>query len=195
MAVVQGVDILAVARAEIAQHLDQPPRRQIGGGVEIPHPGDAAARDRHLAHHLARIAEERPFDGPLDDPPADPERPGVDAAAEAELQAFVAGKIRGIAVTTLRRSTALPELPTIAESGLPGYEADNWYGIVTTAGTQRPIINYLNTEIVRALQLPDVKELLFKQGLEVRTSTPAECVYLPGFCKRSRTRRSSSCSR
>ena len=98
----------------------------------------------------------------------------VFSSAPTAVPQVKAGKIRGIAVTTIRRSTALPELPTIAESGLPGYEADNWYGIVTTAGTQRPIINYLNTEIVRALQLPDVKELLFKQGLEVRTSTPAE---------------------
>ena len=98
----------------------------------------------------------------------------VFSSAPTAVPQVRAGKIRGIAVTTIRRSTALPELPTIAESGLPGYEADNWYGIVTTAGTQRPIINYLNTEIVRALQSPDVKELLFKQGLEVRTSTPAE---------------------
>ena len=98
----------------------------------------------------------------------------VFSSAPTAVPQVKAGKIRGIAVTTIRRSTALPELPTIAESGLPGYEADNWYGIVTTAGTQRPIINYLNTEIVRALQSPDVKELLFKQGLEVRTSTPAE---------------------
>jgi tripartite-type tricarboxylate transporter receptor subunit TctC len=68
----------------------------------------------------------------------------------------------------------LPELPTLAESGLPGYEADNWYGIVTTARTSRAIVDYLNVEIVRALQTADVKELLFKQGLEVNTSTPAE---------------------
>jgi tripartite-type tricarboxylate transporter receptor subunit TctC len=65
-------------------------------------------------------------------------------------------------------------LPTIAESGLPGYEADNWYGVVTTAGTPRAIIDYLNVEISRALLTPDVKQLLFTQGLEVRTSTPAE---------------------
>ena len=83
-------------------------------------------------------------------------------------------KIRALAVTTLKRSTVLPDLPTIAESGLPGYEADNWYGVVTTAGTPRAIIDYLNTEIVRALQSPEVKQLLFNQGLEVRTSTPAE---------------------
>ena len=97
----------------------------------------------------------------------------VFSSAPTAVPQVKAGKIRGLAVTTLRRSTALPDLPTIAESGLPGNEADNWYGIVTVAGTPRPIIIYLNEEIVRALQSPDVKELLFKQGLEVRTSTPA----------------------
>jgi len=85
-----------------------------------------------------------------------------------------AGKIRALAVTTIKRSGVLPELPTVAESGLPGYEADNWYGVVTTKGVPRPIIDRLNAEIGRALLAPDVKQLLFGQGLEVRTSTPAE---------------------
>jgi len=98
----------------------------------------------------------------------------VFSSAPTAVPQVKAGKIRGLAVTTLKRSTVLPDLPTIAESGLPGYEADNWYGIVTTAGTPRPIVDYLNAEIVRALQMPDVKQLLFVQGLEVRTSTPAE---------------------
>jgi tripartite-type tricarboxylate transporter receptor subunit TctC len=98
----------------------------------------------------------------------------VFSSAPTAVPQVKAGKIRGLAVTTLKRSTALPDLPTIAESGLPGYEADNWYGIVTTAGTPRPIIEYLNAEINRALTAPDVKQLLFNQGLEVRTSTPAE---------------------
>lgn len=85
-----------------------------------------------------------------------------------------AGKIRGLAVTTAKRSTALPELPTVAESGLPGFEADNWYGIVTVAKTPNEIVNRLNVEIARALNSADVKQMLFNQGLEVRTSTPAE---------------------
>src|SRR3970282_692200 len=84
------------------------------------------------------------------------------------------GKIRGLAVTTARRSLILPELPTIAEAGLPGFEADNWYGIVTTMKTPRAVIDRLNTEIGRALHAPDVKQLLLTQGLEVRTSTPQE---------------------
>lgn len=98
----------------------------------------------------------------------------VFSSAPTAVPQVKAGKIRGLAVTTIKRSTVLPDLPTIAESGLPGYEADNWYGIVTTAGTPRPVIEYLNVEISRALQSPEVKQLLFNQGLEVRTSTPAE---------------------
>lgn len=85
-----------------------------------------------------------------------------------------AGKIRGLAVTTAKRSTALPDLPTIAETGFAGYEADNWYGFVTVAKTPAEIVNRLNAEIARALNSADVKQLLFNQGLEVRTSTPAE---------------------
>ena len=98
----------------------------------------------------------------------------VFSSAPTAVPQVKAGKIRALAVTTLKRSTVLPDLPTIAESGLPGYEADNWYGIVTTAGTPRAVIDYLNTEILRALLSPDIKQLLFNQGLEVRTSTPAE---------------------
>ena len=84
------------------------------------------------------------------------------------------GKIRGLAVTTLKRSVVLPDLPTVSESGLKGFEADNWYGVVTTMKTPRTIIDRLNAEIVKALHQPDVKQLLLTQGLEVRTSTPQE---------------------
>ena len=83
-------------------------------------------------------------------------------------------KIRGLAVTTSKRSVVLPDLPTIAEAGLPGFEADNWYGVVTVARTPRPIIERLNAEIIKAITAPDVTKLLLTQGLEVRTSTPAE---------------------
>ena len=98
----------------------------------------------------------------------------VFSSAPTAVPQVKAGKVRALAVTTIKRSTVLPELPTVAESGLPGYEADNWYGVVTTAGTPRAIIDRLNAEISRALLSPDVKQLLFIQGLEVHTSTPAE---------------------
>jgi tripartite-type tricarboxylate transporter receptor subunit TctC len=96
------------------------------------------------------------------------------SSAPTAVPQVKAGKIRGLAVTTARRSVILPELPTIAEAGLPGFEADNWYGVVTTMKTPRGIIDRLNAELVRALHAPDVKQLLLTQGLEVRTSTPQE---------------------
>ena len=98
----------------------------------------------------------------------------VFSSAPTAVPQVRAGKIRGLAVTTASRSVVLPELPTIAEAGLPGFEADNWYGIVTVMKTPRPIVERLHAEIVRALHIPDVKQLLLTQGLEVRTSTPQE---------------------
>jgi tripartite-type tricarboxylate transporter receptor subunit TctC len=83
-------------------------------------------------------------------------------------------KIRGLAVTTTKRSVVLPDLPTVSEAGLPGFEADNWYGVVTTMKTPRAIIDRLNVEIIKAITTPEVKQLLLTQGLEVRTSTPSE---------------------
>jgi tripartite-type tricarboxylate transporter receptor subunit TctC len=80
--------------------------------------------------------------------------------------------VKGLAVTTLKRSAMLPDLPTIAESGFPGYETDNWYGVVAPAKTPRAIVNRLNTELTRALLAADIKEALLKQGLEVAPGTP-----------------------
>ena len=94
------------------------------------------------------------------------------SSAPTAIPQVKGGKIRALAVTTLKRSALLPELPTIAESGLPGFEADNWYGIAVAARTPRAIVSRLNTEMVRALNTPDVKQLLFSQGLEVSTGTP-----------------------
>jgi tripartite-type tricarboxylate transporter receptor subunit TctC len=98
----------------------------------------------------------------------------VFSSAPTAVPQVKAGKIRGLAVTTASRSVVLPELPTVAEAGLPGFEADNWYGVVTVMKTPRPIVERLHAEIVRALHMPDVKQLLLTQGLEVRTSTPQE---------------------
>lgn len=96
------------------------------------------------------------------------------SSAPTAVPQVKAGRIRGLAVTTAGRSVILPELPTIAEAGLPGFEADNWYGVVTTMKTPRAVIDRLNTEIARALHATDVTQLLLAQGLEVRTSTPQE---------------------
>lgn len=85
-----------------------------------------------------------------------------------------AGKLRALAVTSAKRVGAVPDVPTISESGLPGYEVVQWFGIAGPAGTPSAIVTQLNHEVVRSLALPDVKELLDKQGLEPVGSTPGE---------------------
>ncbi|MEK6593097.1 MAG: tripartite tricarboxylate transporter substrate binding protein [Pseudomonadota bacterium] len=84
------------------------------------------------------------------------------------------GRLRALAVTSARRSAALPGLPTMAESGLPGFEAMGWFALLAPAKTPGQVINKLNSEIVAILQHPDVKERLHGLGAEVMTSTPAE---------------------
>ncbi|MGQ0523339.1 MAG: Bug family tripartite tricarboxylate transporter substrate binding protein [Betaproteobacteria bacterium] len=96
------------------------------------------------------------------------------ATAASSIGHIKAGKIRALAVTTAKRSALVPDLPTIAESGLPGYEANNWNGFFVPAKTPRPIINRLNKEITAALNAPDIKEFLFKQGLDAAPGTPEE---------------------
>src|SRR6266849_3484076 len=85
-----------------------------------------------------------------------------------------AGKLRALAVTSRKRSALLPELPTLAESGLPDYEAGSWYGILAPAGTPREAIDRLHGAIVKALKQPDVSKRLAAEGAEVIGSTPDE---------------------
>ena len=96
----------------------------------------------------------------------------VFASPSTAIPQVKAGRVRGLAVTTLKRSLMLPDLPTIAESGYPGYETDNWYAIVGPAKMPRPVVDRLNKEIARALTQPDIKEALLKSGLEVAPGTP-----------------------
>ncbi|HKA41339.1 MAG TPA: tripartite tricarboxylate transporter substrate binding protein [Burkholderiales bacterium] len=84
------------------------------------------------------------------------------------------GRLRGIAVTTARRSPSMPDLPTIEEAGVAGYEAGSWYGLVAPAGTAKEIIGRLHAETLKLLKLPDVKDRLDNAGFEVLTSTPEE---------------------
>jgi tripartite-type tricarboxylate transporter receptor subunit TctC len=85
------------------------------------------------------------------------------------------GKVKAIAVTTLKRSPALPDVPTIAESGLPGYEVAVWYGIAGPAGMPRPVVAKLARELKEALQMPGVKDQLATWGVQPVGSTPEEC--------------------
>ena len=84
------------------------------------------------------------------------------------------GKLRAIAVTSARRSSVAPELPTIIEAGYPGFEIGAWQGIFTTAGTPKPVIDRLNREIIRAMRSPDVLKRLADEGAEPVGNSPEE---------------------
>ena len=85
-----------------------------------------------------------------------------------------AGKLRALGVTAARRSTQLPDVPTIAESGFPGFEVINWYGVLAPAHTPRNAITRLNLEMTKIVKVPDTRDRLISYGLEVVDSTPEE---------------------
>ena len=84
------------------------------------------------------------------------------------------GKLRALGVTSAKRSGLLPDVPTIGESGLPGYEAAGWFGVLSPAGTPAAVVSKLNAEINRILQLPEVKASLANDGAEPAGGTPAQ---------------------
>ena len=84
------------------------------------------------------------------------------------------GKVRGLAVTSAARSPALPDVPTVAESGFPGFEANGWLGILVPNGTPPDVIAKLNGEIAKVMQSAEMKKQLLAQGVEARTSTPEQ---------------------
>jgi tripartite-type tricarboxylate transporter receptor subunit TctC len=101
----------------------------------------------------------------------------VDAAFQgiATVNALVkAGKLRLVGVTTPRRMPQFPDVPTVAESGLPGFEFNSWFAMMAPAGTPRPILNYLSAEVSKALADPEVREKLNAQGLTPRGTSPED---------------------
>ena len=84
------------------------------------------------------------------------------------------GKLRALGVTEAKRLSSAPSLPTIAESGLPGFEVSQWYGIFAPADIPRAITEKVGTDLSSILASPDIKERLDGQGLEVSYSGPAE---------------------
>ena len=100
------------------------------------------------------------------------------AQTSAALPHIQAGKIRALGVASLKRTAQLPDLPTVAESGLPGFEAVSWYALLAPSGTPKEIVAKLQTEIARILQLPDVKEKLSAQGGEGVGNTPEQLASL-----------------
>jgi len=85
-----------------------------------------------------------------------------------------AGRLAGLAVTTARRAAIAPDIPTIAEAGIPGFDVSGWFGILAPAGTPAAVVERLNTEIVAILHLPEVQERLATDGSTPVGSTPAQ---------------------
>jgi tripartite-type tricarboxylate transporter receptor subunit TctC len=96
------------------------------------------------------------------------------ATAPSVLQQIKAGRLRGLAVTTMKRTAAAPDLPTIAESGVANYEANTWYGALAPAKTAAAVITRLHTEFIKIMQSPDILERIAVLGYEPATTTPQE---------------------
>jgi len=90
------------------------------------------------------------------------------------IPAVKAGRLRALAVTTVKRWQGTPDIPTMSEAGLTGFEVNSWYGLIAPAGTPREIIMKLNTEVARSLREPDARERLYSIGAEPMNNTPEE---------------------
>ena len=117
--------------------------------VHIPYKGQAPATTDLLSGQISLM-----FNNPI-----------------TSLAHIKAGRLRALAVSTAKRSSGLPDVPTVAESGLPGFDVGFWLGTLAPAGTPRPIIDKLNAEMVRIVQMPDVVERLGMLGVEPIGST------------------------
>ena len=100
--------------------------------------------------------------------------PFIIAPPTAVLTNIKAGKLKAIAATGPQRWVGLPDVPTVAEQGVPGYDVRSWAGLMAPAGTPKPVIDKLNAETLKAIQLPHVKTRLEEMGGDVRGSTPDE---------------------
>lgn len=90
------------------------------------------------------------------------------------LSLMPAGKIRVLAITSAKRSSSMPSIPSISEGGVPGYDRSIWYGVLAPAGVPRDVITRLNTALGAAINTPEMKESLNRQGLEPQTNTPEQ---------------------
>jgi tripartite-type tricarboxylate transporter receptor subunit TctC len=101
------------------------------------------------------------------------------------LPHYLSGKVRVLAVSSAKRLTALPQVPTMAETGFPGFELDTWFGLLAPAGTPEPVIGKLNAAIVQAVRAPEVVKQMIDQGAEPVTDTPQEfAAYIDSEIKR-----------
>src|SRR5688572_144425 len=120
--------------------------------VHVPYKGSSGARTDILGGHVNMM-----FD-----------------AVTTMAPNVAAGQVKALGTTGDKRTSVLPDVPTIAEAGVPGYSATIWLGIMAPKGTPQPIVDKLNAEIVKVLQRPEVKEAWAKQGAEPLIMTPAE---------------------
>jgi tripartite-type tricarboxylate transporter receptor subunit TctC len=120
--------------------------------VHVPHRGSGDARTAVLGGHVQMMLD----------------------AITTTAPTVQAGQVRALGTTGSKRSSVLPDVPTISEAGLPGYEATIWLGIMAPTGTPAPIVDKLNAEINKVLRKPEVKEAWAKQGAEPLIMTPAE---------------------
>ena len=120
--------------------------------VHVPYKGAAAALTDLIGGHVEMI-----FNG-----------------VPSVLPHIQSGRVRGIAIGSLKRFPALPEVPTFDESGLKGYEATTWFGLMAPAKTPRDVITRLNVEVDKALKSPDIKERFLNEGVEPMGGTPEQ---------------------
>jgi tripartite-type tricarboxylate transporter receptor subunit TctC len=92
----------------------------------------------------------------------------------SSLPQVKAGKLKALAVTSAKRSHVMPQLPTVAESGLPDFIVDGWYGILAPAGTPPAIVSKMSTDIARVMQMPDARERIMGSGYDIIGSTPEQ---------------------
>jgi tripartite-type tricarboxylate transporter receptor subunit TctC len=122
--------------------------------VHVPYKGAAIAMADVMSGHLELMTGNLP--GPL---------PQIKA-----------GKLRGLAVTSAQRNARAPDVPTVAEQGVPGFDVSSWYGICTQAGVPKPIFDKLRADLLKALESPDTRKRLTDQAVDVKTSTPEQFV-------------------
>jgi len=120
--------------------------------THVPYKGNAQATAEVVGGHITMI-----FDG-----------------MSSSLPFVRSGKLRAIGITTAKRAAAVPEVPTIAEQGVAGYDVGSWVAMFTTGGTPKPVVEKLNRDLVRILQAPDMRERVAAIGLDPSTMTPAE---------------------
>lgn len=120
--------------------------------LHVPYKGGAQAMNDVLAGQTSMLFDQMP----------------------AVLPQVQGGRVRALAVTTAQRSSAAPDIPTMAESGVPGYDVNVWFGILAPAGTPAPIVTRLNTEMNKILRDPEFRASLVKMGVDPMPSTPAE---------------------